>query len=389
MIDDLQYDALVAELRRLRESGLIGLRRTPVKALALAAARAGLCRPGTSVPAAVEALVRAAVERLDGGRLGTAAEYAFGLVPGTRDWPAQDRRRKGAAAYGVSCDRFRKHYERIIVQETAEAILGLCDAAAAPASAAPGSAAPWSAVAPARTSVDGGAQETAFAPAPRPKAGWEACAPVTVLAGSAGVPVTVHCCSVELLAGVDIVVSPQNTYFELPQTFKSSVSASLRRGAARCDEVGEILDDVVHRELSAWVAEHGRRGLAMAPGTVAPTSPGELADRGIRRLYHAAVTVPVAGSGRYEVTPQGISLAVRNTFRLARRERGGFAPPLCSIAFPLLGSGRGGLDPRLGLNAIWTAMRREIGPDDGWQAHFVNHRPDLTEMIVEFLGAAR
>ena len=77
-------------------------------------------------PRAIEALVRVAVNHLDGGDLGTAATHTFGLAPGDRDKPAQDRRRKAALAYNVSLERFRKHHEKRVIEQVAEKIMELC-----------------------------------------------------------------------------------------------------------------------------------------------------------------------------------------------------------------------------------------------------------------------
>ncbi|HZN70680.1 MAG TPA: tetratricopeptide repeat protein [Micromonosporaceae bacterium] len=119
-----EHAALVTELRIVREHGLLHLRGVPLDALRGCAARCGL---GDDAAAAgpVEMLVRAAVDNLGGGRLSEAAEYTFGLAPGTRDWPAQDRRRRAAQAYAVSVERFRKHHERVILEQVAEQALTL------------------------------------------------------------------------------------------------------------------------------------------------------------------------------------------------------------------------------------------------------------------------
>jgi hypothetical protein len=115
------HATLVAELRTVRERGLLHLRGVPLDGLRRCAARCGLGEDAAAV-GPVENLVRAAVDRLGGGRLGEAAEYTFGLAPGTRDWPGQDRRRRAAQAYAVSVERFRKHQERVILEQVAEQV---------------------------------------------------------------------------------------------------------------------------------------------------------------------------------------------------------------------------------------------------------------------------
>ncbi|SHM88369.1 hypothetical protein [Cryptosporangium aurantiacum] len=350
---DPSHGALVDELRRLRVEGLVGLRTLRPRELLDAAVACGLAPPGRAGPAAVEALVRRAVEELGGGRLGDAAAYTFGLRPGTRDWPAQDRRRRSAEIYGVSVDRFRKHYEARVLAETADAILRLA-APHHPGEATPDKAGPWHVV------------------------------PVPI--DSRTVPITVHTCSVDMLTGIDVIVSSANTYLELAHTFTTSLSACLRRAASRKGPSGEILDDTLARELSAWIARHGRAGLTVAPGTVVPTSAGDLAQRGILRIYHAAVVAPRPGTNAYDIDPAHISLAVANVFRLARTERTEF-PELRSVCLPLFGAGRGGLAEDVSFTWIWVALAAELARDDGWEVHFVARYPDTARTIVDGLAA--
>src|SRR5258708_3311833 len=85
---------VVAELRLLRERGLVRIRHTELAALR----RPPSLSPAvpaegaeSSGPRAIEALLRAAVANLGGSHLGTAAEHTFGLNRGGRDRPAQDR----------------------------------------------------------------------------------------------------------------------------------------------------------------------------------------------------------------------------------------------------------------------------------------------------------
>lgn len=67
---------------------------------------------------------------------------------------------------------------------------------------------------------------------------------------SYSMPVTVHVLPVELLTGIDVIVSSENTYLQMSKTFRDTVSGSLRRGAAIRGPAGEIIDDVLARELA-------------------------------------------------------------------------------------------------------------------------------------------
>ncbi|MFE3610542.1 hypothetical protein ACFXPH_32995, partial [Streptomyces goshikiensis] len=118
---------IVAELGLVRTHGLLGLRSLELPLLHAASAAHGGGAGGDGGqeirPGAVETLLRDAVETLGGGDLQTAAAYTFGLTQGAREWAAQDRRRRAAGVFRVSTDRFRKHHEKLVLAETAEAVL--------------------------------------------------------------------------------------------------------------------------------------------------------------------------------------------------------------------------------------------------------------------------
>jgi O-acetyl-ADP-ribose deacetylase (regulator of RNase III) len=193
-----------------------------------------------------------------------------------------------------------------------------------------------------------------------------------------------------MFRGVDVIVSSENTYLEMSKVFGDTLSAAVRRAGARLGESGEVLDDTVSRELARWQQEHARSGLAVAPGTVAPTGPGELRRSGTRRIYHAAVAVPEANGRAYRVTPEAVARAVHNVFRLASRERWRFAPPLRSIAFPLFGAGRGGVPPGESFSWLWSSILREArfgesGPG-AWELHVITRSTASASAVLERLG---
>lgn len=349
---------IVADLRLLRERGLVRVRHTELAALRLAASRASVVPPGETGTRVIEMLLRAAVANLGGGPIGAAAAHTFGLNPGARDRPAQDRRRRAAQEYRVSVERFRKHHERVIIEQVAEEILGLCQPAAA------------------------GRQAGAAAPDLADEIRLEC------RAGKARFPVVIHVEPVELIRDIDVIVAPTNVYLELPQPYKASVSAALRRSAARHDADGTVVAEPVVAELRGWLAVHGHPGLPVSAGTVAPTTSGALVRQGVRRIYHAAVVTPRPGTNDYDVQPTSIAQAVHAVFATARAERDAFQPRLESIGFPLLGAGRGGLDPATSLAWIWRAVEREMRTDDSWQFHFLTHRRVLADVIVAGLAEA-
>jgi O-acetyl-ADP-ribose deacetylase (regulator of RNase III) len=350
-------EQVVADLRVLRERGLVRLRHTDLPHLRQAAQRADPAAAARGEFGAIEAVIRTAVDNLGGGTLGTAALATFGLGRGNRDMPAPDRRRRAALAYGVSIERFRKYHERIVLEQVAEEILKLAELPAA------GPLGHGRAELERQIRLGGEIKGQRF-------------------------PIVIHIEPVELLQAVDVLVVPANVYLELPQHFKSSIAAAVRRAAALRSADGEILTDVISDELRTWVQAHGHAGLPVAPGTVVPTSPGGMAGQGIRRIYHAAVVVPRPGTNDYDVDLTAIATSVRKVLALAR------ADPLFgdraarSVAFPLLGAGRGALGAATSFTWLWTALERDMQENGPWDVHFVTRRRVVADLIADRLGAA-
>ncbi|WP_406333530.1 macro domain-containing protein [Streptomyces sp. NBC_00203] len=342
--------SLLSELREVRRAGLVRLRGRALPALE-SAAEAVTATAARSPGAAVEALLRLAVSRLDAGTLRTAAEYTLGLAQGTRDWPASSRRARAASVYGVSVERFRKDHEVMVLGQVAEHVLRLVP------------------------------QETRVPGAEGDEWGVGTHRFVHVRAGGRQVRLTLHVHPVDLLRDVDVVVSPANVHLALPEQYKSSVAASLRRAAAVRGVTGDVLDDPVHDELRKWAARQGTAGRPVLPGTVAATSSGALAGQGVRRIYHAAVAVPRAGTNDYDVLPADVTRAVSRALALLAEECDRHAPPLRSVCFPLLGSGRGGLPYRVSLAAIWAAVEAELARGAQWDVHFVVRTPEAAALV--------
>ena len=356
--DLITVEQIVTDLRLLRERGLVRIRHTELASLRLVTERTSVLLAAGADPGAVEAMLRTAVNNLGDGSLAWAAAHTFGLNRGARDRPAQDRRRRAAQEYGVSVERFRKHHERVVIEQVAEEILKLCRPVMT------------------RLATDIGPSELAS------EITLQCCS------GAARFPVIVHVEPVELLRDVDIVVAPANIYLEMPQPYKASVSAALRRAAAGRAADGAVVADTILDELQAWVRDHGRPGLPVTAGTVAVTSAGARNRQGIRRIYHTAIASPRPGTNDYDVEPTTIAQAVSNTFALARSERDLFSPRLSSVGFPLLGAGRGGMDPAVSFTWIWSALEREISRDNTWHIHFITRRRATADIIVAGIGQA-
>ncbi|MCT2548132.1 hypothetical protein OHU11_02180 [Streptomyces sp. NBC_00257] len=351
------------EIREVRRIGLVRLRGRPLPHLESAAAVAatGARTPG----AAVEALLRRAVSLLDEGTLRTTAEYTLGLAQGTRDWPASSRRARAASVYGVSVERFRKDHEVMVLGQVAEHVVRLATAPAEPE-----------------------AEEGAF-PGGEGERSAVTHRTVRVLVGGRQVVLTVHMHPVDLLRDVDVVVSPINVHLALPEAYKSSVAASLRRAATVWGVTGDVIDDPVHDGLREWAARHSTSGRAVLPGTVVATGSGALAAQGVRRIHHAAIAVPRAGTNDYDVLPAHVTTAVSRSFAVLAEESGQTAPPLRSVCFPLLGSGRGGLPYHVSLGAVWAAVEAELARGADWDVHFVVRTPRAAALVARIASRIR
>ncbi|MGW5971794.1 macro domain-containing protein [Streptomyces sp. NPDC055185] len=374
------HQELTEELRLLRRLGFPRLRRCSRDGLRAAAVAAGFCADADDELEGIEELLGSAVRRLGGGELrdaddcdplARAAAHSFGLFAYRRGAAAADRRKAAAGVYGVSTERFRKSQEHEVLDGLASAVLALARSG--------------------RTGVPGdgrtGAPGTPVRPGPRtavrtPPAGP---APGGLRPRPAASPpapgrVTVRLSPIERVRDVDILVSSENVYLEMSKTFRPTVSGVLRRAAAERSD-GEVVDDVLARELAVWLHSHRRTGLAVRPGTVVPTSAGALSRQGVRRVYHAAVATPVDHGSRYHVAPDTVTEAVRGSFELARAERKSLALPLTSICFPLLGAGRGGLPAADAAAHLLGAVREELRRDPSWSVLLVTRRREYVGLL--------
>ncbi|WP_326612350.1 macro domain-containing protein [Streptomyces scopuliridis] len=374
------HASILEEIKTVRRGGIVRLRRLEVPSLArIAFALAPADARPAAVPAqsqsqSVEWLLRLAVSRLGGGTLQEAAEYTLGLTPGTRDWPGADRRRRAAELYGVSIERFRKEQEAVVLDQVAEQVGRLARAALAERHPAAG-----------RDAAAGDAAHDDPADPADPAVSARTHRLLTVPAHGRTVPVTLHVHPVDLLRDVDVVVSPVNTYLALPEAYKSSVAASLRRAGALRGLTGEVLGDPIHDELRDWATARGTSGRPVLPGTVAVTGSGALAGQGVRRVYHAAVAVPRAGTNDYDVLPADVTRAVAHALELLAEEHERFDPPLRSVCFPLLGSGRGGLPYEESVRAVWAAVDAELARGAGWDIHLIVRGLAPAGLVVRML----
>lgn len=392
-----EHDAIVRDLRVLRERGLIRLRRLELPALHRATVTAGLAPTGPPDPPRTEELLRRAVHALGDEEPGRAAQYLFGLVQGTIGRRPTDLREKAADVYGhLSAETFRKDHEKLLIDRVAEEILRICIAGeerAAPVAGRPGPAdgpGPVAGPEDLRAALRAALQHVLALDDGLGAVNGDVYraaryGPFAMPCGSERVPVSVRLGAIQEIRDVDVLVSSENVYLDPSRPFTATISGQLRNAAARRDPAGSMVHDVVVVELADWVRQHSAPGRPVEPGLVVPTSSGALADQGVRRIYHAAVATPRPGNHLYQVSASAVIQAVHNCFRLARAERDQFEPPLRSITVPLFGAGSGAIDAPVSFTWVWPAIRSELTADPTWDVHLTTWRPAETAAVLRGL----
>lgn len=144
--------------------------------------------------------------------------------------------------------------------------------------------------------------------------------------------------------GIAVWVNPENTHMQMDRFFGRSISAAIRwYGAVRRKTTrGEIVE-------SDTIAEELRRKLDRRTFVdlkeIIETGPGELAQKGVRRIYHVAIA-----EGFYEQGLRTNTATLRDCMklvleRLEAQNRFKLAPDT-SILVPMIGTGLGGLPVR-------------------------------------------
>jgi hypothetical protein len=119
------HEALVADLKLLREKGLARLRDLELPALTVAGLIVTVDET-SEVHVVVETTLRRAVERFGGGPYGESAALLYGLEQGTRTLNSRLRRERAAEQLERTADTFRKRYEPTMLAEIATQVLTLC-----------------------------------------------------------------------------------------------------------------------------------------------------------------------------------------------------------------------------------------------------------------------
>lgn len=344
---------LEEELHALRRPGLAGLRRLRPEALAQVSRVTGHTSDGTDEAAGIEALLEAAARRLAatpgppgesvppdgaaddrrGDPLGRAAAHTFGLFPGRMGRP-------GPGAPQGGRRRVRRHL-RTVPQGPSRR-------------SSPNSPASVIALARAATAAPARIEAPDELPDPPSRA-----------------------------AGPALPCGDPEPYHRA-LLLRRTAAGHRHPGVLGEHAHGDVEDLPPHRlgrsapgrrDTRHRRRDHGRRPrpgtrrldalppphrTARAARDRRPHLPGRPRRAGVRRIYHAAVALPDADGGGYHVAPQTLAEAVAAVFALANEERDRYDPPLASLCFPLLGSGRGGLPPVKAARWLRWAVQEEL-----------------------------
>ena len=123
-----EFEHIVRDLKKLRQSGLIKLRELRLDSLTVAVSLIdeSADRNPVYLPQAIDDLLRRAIDRMDGGPVELTCETLFGLGQGQRGLRPTELRARAANALNIGVETFRREPEQTAISELAEAILALC-----------------------------------------------------------------------------------------------------------------------------------------------------------------------------------------------------------------------------------------------------------------------
>jgi len=139
--------------------------------------------------------------------------------------------------------------------------------------------------------------------------------------------------NIENVQGIDVWVSSENTNMQMARFYDRSVSGTLRYLGARKNQLGQVTDDVIAKELAAQMGDCHY----VEPATVVVTGSGELErSNSVKRIFHVASVFGQVASGYKPVDNIGQcvlrALQKTNAEELTKLN-------IRSILIPLLGSG--------------------------------------------------
>jgi O-acetyl-ADP-ribose deacetylase (regulator of RNase III) len=182
--------------------------------------------------------------------------------------------------------------------------------------------------------------------------------------------------------GVDVWVNAENTNMQMARFYDRSMSGIVRYYGARKNQAGHVVEDVIANELAAAMD----KTFSVPPGHVIATGAGELARQGVKRILHAAAVEGTVGGGYRPI--QDVAQCVRNA--LEKMDQDLATENLCSILFPLLGTGTGAGNADAIAKELLVAAITYLGdhPSTGIQTvAFLAQRRDQLEALNHAIGS--
>ena len=163
--------------------------------------------------------------------------------------------------------------------------------------------------------------------------------------------------SIEYVKNIDVVVSSENTDFQLARFFDTSISGTLRYLDAEKDPGGTVIQcDSLNESLQRIIKELGIY-LPVQPATVIANQTNRLLNQGIKFVFHVATVRGSLGHG-YRIAIDRIDACIANTYRkfseLSQEHE------LHSIVLPLIGAGSAKEDPVKSARNQMKAVIREM-----------------------------
>ncbi len=177
------------------------------------------------------------------------------------------------------------------------------------------------------------------------------------LPGNAKCRITLITGSIEYVQDIDVVVSSENTDFQLARFYDPSISGTLRYLDAEKDPGGTVIKhDSLNESLQRTIKELGIH-VPVQPGVIIASRTNQLQEQGIKFVFHLATVRGTLGRG-YRTAIDRIDACIANTYtkfaELSAQNE------LHSILFPLLGAGTAKDDPVESAKNLMKAIMREM-----------------------------
>jgi O-acetyl-ADP-ribose deacetylase (regulator of RNase III) len=135
----------------------------------------------------------------------------------------------------------------------------------------------------------------------------------------------------------DVWVNSENTNMQMSRFYERSISGTIRYLGARKDLAGDVIDDLIMRELTALMGSKS----SVQPATILVTNSGELKKtHNVKKIFHVAAVRGQVGAGYQPIN--NMEYCVKNALAMIDEK---YADQCKTILFPLLGTGTAKANP--------------------------------------------